>query len=57
MRLPPEKLRVILVGMNLIQPKQFDQVVAEAQRLREPVEKILVLKNYLSEEQLMQLVA
>ncbi len=57
MRLAPEKLRVILIGMGLITPQQFDAVVVEAKRLREPVERILVTKNYLSEEQLMQLIA
>jgi type IV pilus assembly protein PilB len=53
----PKKLRIILVGMNLLSEKQFADAEKLAARTRRPLSDVLVSKNYLTEDQLVQLIA
>ena len=48
--LPEDKLKNSIVQEGLLTPEQYDRIVAEAARLDQPVQNILISKNVITQE-------
>ncbi|MFC1721997.1 GspE/PulE family protein [Patescibacteria group bacterium] len=57
MYIEPDKLKMILIGMNLITDEEFTAAEKKSKQAKQDVQDVLIANNYINEDQLLQLIS